>query len=69
MIELVEGYFINPAHVTLVKALGENQCALFFVGSSAIDGGHLLPYAASEVAEVVTEAMDGEYEGEDQEEE
>lgn len=52
MIELAEGIWVAPEHITLIKEAGKDQCLLFFVGQSALEG-HLLPYAASEVAEAV----------------
>ncbi len=70
MIELSDDFWIAPEHVTLIRKTGENQCALFFVGQSAIDGGHLIPWAAGEVAEVVNDALENtEYEDEDREQE
>ena len=61
MIELADGVFIAPEHVTMVKKTDENECLIFFIGQSALEG-HLLPYAASEVAEVIEDyyAEDGE---------
>ena len=66
MIELSDGIFVAPEHVSLVKKIDENQCLLYTVGQSALDG-HVLPYAASEVAEVVNEALENvEYEDEEE---
>ena len=50
-----------------IKKIDENQCLLYTVGQSALDG-HVLPYAASEVAEVVNDALENvEYEEDDDE--
>ena len=57
MIELAEGIFINPEHVSMVKHIDENQCQLFFVGQSALEG-FVLPYAASQVAEALDDYFD-----------
>jgi len=61
VIELAEGVWIAPEHVTMVKEAGEDKCLIYFVGQSALDG-HLLPYPASEVAEVIEDSFcdDGE---------
>lgn len=71
MIELADGIWIAPEHVSMIKSAGENQCVLWTVGQSALDG-HVLPYAASEVAEAIdeyfNETMDEE-EDDDQDEE
>lgn len=61
MIELGDGIFIAPDHVTMIKSTGENECLLYFVGEDAL-GGHLLEYAASEVSEVINDALYGEEE-------
>ena len=66
MIEIAEGLWIAPEHVTMVKDAGDDKCLIYFVGQSALDG-HVLPYAASEVAEVVNEALENvEYEDEEE---
>ena len=67
MIELSDGIFIAPEHVSLIKKIDENQCLLYTVGQSAMDG-HVLNYSAAEVAEVVNDALENvEYEDEDDE--
>jgi hypothetical protein len=58
MIELAEGLWVSPEHVTMVKHVDENKCLLFLVGQSALEG-HILPYAASEVAEAINDELDG----------
>lgn len=67
MIELLDGIFIAPEHVAMVKKVDKNKCSLFFVGSSAVDGGHLIDYPAEQVAEVITDYLDGEETEEDEE--
>jgi hypothetical protein len=67
MIELAEGIFIAPEHVTMIKSTGENECLLYFVGEDAL-GGHVLPYSASEVSEVVNDALYGEEDEVDEDE-
>ena len=57
MIELVEGLWIAPEHVAMVKHVDENKCLLYFVGQSALEG-FSLPYAASEVAEAINDHFD-----------
>jgi hypothetical protein len=69
MIELAEGIFIAPEHVSMIRQVDENSCLLFTVGQSALEG-HLLPYPASEVAEVIEESFcdDEDEDVEDEEE-
>ena len=67
MIELSDGIFIAPEHVSLIKKIDEKSCLLFTVGQSALDG-HLLPYDAAEVAEVVNDALENVEYDEDEEE-
>lgn len=59
MIELADGLFVAAEHVALIKKVEEDSCLLFTVGQSALEG-HLLPYAASEVAEAVDDYFRGE---------
>ena len=61
MIEIIEGLWVAPEHVALIKSGGDNSCILYTVGQSALDG-HVLEYPASEVAEVINDYFedDGE---------
>lgn len=56
MIEIVEGLWVSPEHVALIKAVGDNLCVLYTIGQSALDG-HVLEYPASEVAEAINDAL------------
>jgi hypothetical protein len=52
----------------VVKATGDETCALFTSGQSAVDGGFHLPYSADDVAKQLNEAEEELYsdeEGED----
>jgi competence transcription factor ComK len=66
VIELAEGVWIAPEHVTMVKAAGDDKCQIYFVGQSALEG-FTLPYAASEVAEAIDDSFcdDGDDDVED----
>jgi hypothetical protein len=68
LIELFEGFFVNPEAAVVVKATGEGQCALFTAGQSATDGGFTVPYDAAEVAEQINDACEELY-GKDEEDE
>lgn len=57
MIELVEGVWIDPFAVTIIKAISENKCALWTTGQSALEG-FVFDYPASEVAEAVNDARE-----------
>ena len=55
LFELYEGFFVDPDLVAVVKATGDDQCALFTSGQSAVDGGFAIPYAAAEVVEKIND--------------
>ena len=59
MIEIAEGLWIAPEHVSLIKATDDDRCVLWTVGQSALEG-HVLEYPAGEVAEVINEALEEE---------
>ena len=59
MIELSDGIYIAPEHVTVIKHIDDEQCLLFTVGQSALEG-HVLPYSAADVAEAVNDYLDGD---------
>ena len=66
MIEILEGVWLNPHSVTVIKAISENKCALWVRGQSAMDG-FVFEYPASEVAQAIIDACE-EVEYEDEEE-
>lgn len=55
MIELLEGFWVDPFEVKIVKAIDERSCLLFVTGEGAMDG-HVLDYPAEEVVDAVIEA-------------
>jgi hypothetical protein len=59
VIELVEGFFVDPHAVTVIKAIPDSKCALWVTGQSALDG-FVLDYPADEVAEAVADACEPE---------
>ncbi len=61
MIEIIEGLWVAPEHVALIKACGDNSCIMYTVGQSALEG-HVLEYPADQVAEVINDYFedDGE---------
>jgi hypothetical protein len=65
LIELGEGFFVNPEDVAVVKATGEGKCALFTVGQSAVDGGFHIPYDAQEISQHVNDACEELYSDEE----
>ena len=56
MIELVEGIFFAPEHVAMVRASGKEKCLLYFIGQSPSEG-HPIPFSASQVAQVIEDAL------------
>jgi hypothetical protein len=69
MIQLVPGFWVNPELVAVVKETGDDECALFTQGQSAVDGGFKLDYSAESVAEAIDEALYGEEEVDEDEQE
>ena len=69
LIELTEGFFVDPDLVAVVKATGKKQCALFTAGQSAVDEGFTVPYSAEEVVEQLNDAVKDLYEGDEEDEE
>jgi hypothetical protein len=68
IIEILDGVWLNPRSVTVIKKIDENSCALWVRGQSAMDG-FVFDYPVGEVAEAVNDACDEtEYEDEDEEE-
>ena len=57
MIEIQPGFFFDVEGGTIVKAVGENQCALFPRGVSVMDGGFLIDRPALEVAVDIAEEL------------
>jgi len=58
VIELVEGVFVTPEHVALVRKTDQGKCVLYTVGQGALDG-HAIPYEAEDVVEAINDALDG----------
>ena len=55
MIELVEGFWVDPFEVKIVKKIDEKSCTLYVTGEGAMDG-HVLPYPAEEVVDAVIDS-------------
>lgn len=66
MIELADGFWIAPEHITFIKRIDDNKCLMYFVGQGSLDG-HVLPFEAGEVAEVVNDYVSDESVGEENE--
>lgn len=60
LIELVEGFFVDPEAVAVVKATGKKQCAVFTDGQPATDGGFMLKHPAKRVVAEINAALEGE---------
>jgi hypothetical protein len=60
MIELVDGVFVQPEKVALIRALGTGKCAVFTDGQSAVDGGFLIEMEAVDAADKIDEALEDE---------
>jgi hypothetical protein len=64
MIELVEGFWVDPWEVKIVKRINEKSCTLWVTGEGYVDG-HVLEYPAEEVVQAVEDAREQEDEGEE----
>jgi hypothetical protein len=73
MIELHEGFYVrigSDIAFAVVKASSDGEsCSAFTDGQSAVDGGFLIPYKASEVCEQLDDAEEKLYSEEPDEEE
>lgn len=68
MIEIIEGIWLDPWSVTMIKRISDGKCALWTTGQSALEG-FVLDYDADEVAEAINDARNDSDEEERQEEE
>lgn len=57
MIEIVEGFYVDPFEVKIVKVINDKSCVLYVTGEGAMDG-HVLPYPADEVVQAVIDARE-----------
>jgi hypothetical protein len=69
MIELYEGFYVNLDAVAVVKAAGDDACALFTSGQSAVDEGFHIPYPVDEVAQQLDDAEREFYDEEEEDDE
>jgi hypothetical protein len=60
VIELGDGFYVQPSKVAAVKDVGDGKCAVFTEGQSAIDGGFLVEGEAVDIADKIDEALAGE---------
>jgi hypothetical protein len=67
MIELVEGFWVEPDKVTVVKAIDKDRCAIWVDGQSALDG-FTLDYPADEVVEALNDELYEDEEEDDDDE-
>lgn len=58
LIELLDGFWVVPANVTVIKRIDEERCALWVVGQSAMDG-FVIDYPAEEVVEALHDYENG----------
>jgi hypothetical protein len=68
LIEIDDGFFVNPFNVTVVKAADKKQCVLYVSGQSALDG-FVIKRSALEVATDIVEEIREVDESDSEEEE
>jgi hypothetical protein len=62
MIEIEDGFYIDPWKVAAVKKADKGKCVLYLDGQSALEG-FVLARKALEVAEEIVDARNGEEDG------
>lgn len=59
MIELVDGFWVDPWEVKVVRKTGEEKCVLYVTGEGAMDG-HVLDYSTEDVVQAIMDARNEE---------
>ena len=67
MIELIEGFWVDPWDVKAIRAINDHSCSMWPTGQNA-ENGFVLPYEASEVVDAVIDARN-ESEDDDEDDE
>lgn len=67
LIEIVDGLWVDPEDVKVIKAVDDGQCAFWVTGQSAMDG-FVIPYPAEELVEAIHDAIYGDEEDDSEEE-
>jgi hypothetical protein len=57
MIELVEGFWVDPWDVKVIKTINETSCSLWVSGQSATEG-FVIPYPPEDVVQAVIDARE-----------
>ena len=57
LIELVEGIWIDPWEIKVVKSISDSKSAFWVTGQSAMDG-FVLDYPADEVVQAIEDARE-----------
>jgi hypothetical protein len=68
MIEIDDGFYVNPFEVSAIKTAGKDKCVLYLSGQSALEG-FVIERDALEAATDILEAMNDNDEDEETEEE
>lgn len=58
MLDLTAELAVQPALVAAVRRIDDDQCAVFTVGQSAVDGGFLVDRAADEVIDDINTTLE-----------
>jgi hypothetical protein len=69
MIEIDDGFFVDPYSVTVVKAGGKKRCVIFVTGQSALDGFVINRPALEVATDIVEELQENDDEDSEEEEE
>jgi hypothetical protein len=57
MIEIVEGFWIDPWDVKVIKKIDETSCSLWISGQAATEG-FVIPYPPEDVVQAVIDARE-----------
>lgn len=66
IVEILEGIWIDPELITVVKAAGKNRCVFWVTGQSALEG-FVVDHSAAVFVNAVYEAMFGGVDDEEDE--
>lgn len=60
LIEVTEGLYILPHHVSAVRMVDEDSCTVWLGGQSAVTDGFLVNRPAEEIADEINDALEAE---------
>lgn len=59
LVELIEGIWVDPWDIKLVKKIDDQKCAFWLSGQSALDGAFTIDYSAEDLVQLIQDARTG----------